>query len=67
MADEKRVVLVKPGDILLIGNARTVIRDLEDDVVAAMSDWFDKQGITVAVFEADISIDLATSKRVSDA
>jgi hypothetical protein len=55
-SEERRVVLVKPGDMLLIGNARDVHDDPE--ALARLGDWFQAAGIRVAVFAGDIDIDL---------
>lgn len=60
MADEKRVVLVKPGDILLIGN--TEIMSARDFTVAIEA--FKKLRLKVIVFADDINIDLVTADHV---
>jgi hypothetical protein len=58
-SEEQRVVLVKPGDMLLIGNARDAHEDRE--ALARLGDWFQAAGIRVAVFANDIDLDLLPS------
>lgn len=55
---EKRVVLVKPGDLLLIGN----IGEMPPENIERMHDWFEQSGIRICVFAADISMDLLSGK-----
>lgn len=51
---ERHVVLVKPGDMLLIGNC-----DLPDDESRQfIGEFFYERGITVCMFSQDIDIDL---------
>lgn len=54
MREGKRVVLVKPGDTLLIGN----IPDITPEMAELLSDFFIRQKISVAVFASDIDVDL---------
>lgn len=54
MADETRVVLIKPGDILLIGNLGDYFDP--DAVRSAISDLGDRIGVKVYAFAADIDI-----------
>jgi hypothetical protein len=49
---ERRVVLAKPGDLLLIGNAGDYVADPQ------VGDFFESLGLKVAVFAGDIDIDL---------
>lgn len=54
MADaEKRVVLVKPGDLLLIGNAPHAASRASE----SMEKLFDHLNIKVVVFADDITLD----------
>jgi hypothetical protein len=56
-SEERRVVLVKPGDVLLIGNVGDHIANAESwDHVGPF--FRDVLGIRVVVFERDIVLDL---------
>lgn len=54
---ETRAVLVKPGDLLLIGNVGIATTD-DHDVLAAGVEFFRRLGIDVVFFAEDIRIDL---------
>lgn len=52
-AAETRAVLVKPGDVLLIGN----VGETDPDSLRGLNVFWEELGIRVAVFEGDIDID----------
>jgi hypothetical protein len=56
MADESetRVLLVKPGDVLLIGHLGDSVRP--ESLGAALADFRKQTGINVYAFTADIDI-----------
>jgi hypothetical protein len=56
--EERRVVLVKPGDLLLIGNAPNV---LSGDVDRPAMELFERLKIKVTIFADDIDLDLLPS------
>lgn len=61
---EKRVVLIKPGDVLLIGGVRFVD---PDHGAETMRRFRELTGITPAVFFADdIQIDALTADQLRD-
>lgn len=64
MSDEKRVVLVKPGDVLLIGGARFNSAEHGAETVQRFREL---TGITPVVFFADdIQIDQLTTAQLWD-
>ena len=56
MSNETRALLLKPGDTLLIGN----VGDLDDDVHEHAREFFERIGVSVAIFAGDIDIDKAS-------
>jgi len=57
-SDERRVILVKPGDVLLIGNIGSKFAPAAlAEVIKALSELV---GCPVAVFEEDIDLDAVT-------
>lgn len=60
-APERRVVLLKPGDVLLIG--RCDVLDVQD--AERLGAALDKLGIKAVVFSDDIVIDSATADAVA--
>lgn len=55
MSDGTRVLLIKPGDILLVGNLGT---DLDPVALSrAIGEFSEQTGIKVYAFAADIDID----------
>jgi hypothetical protein len=56
MSEGQRVFLVKPGDVLLLGNVQI---PADSDVYDDWSRFCDEVGIRVAVFEADITAAVA--------
>ena len=54
MEEAKRVVLVEPGDVLLIGN----VTDLDEETSAAIAKWAREIGLRIAVFPEAIDIDV---------
>jgi hypothetical protein len=55
--DEKRVVLVKPGDVLLLGNiGRVESPEQVEPIVRCLG----RLGITALLFSADIKMDTRT-------
>lgn len=59
MSDDVRVVLVKPGDKLLIGNVGELDADNAAQVVSAFNEL---TGLRVVLFEADIDIALMSDE-----
>lgn len=59
MADEVRVVLVKPGDKLLIGNVGELDAETATEVVKAFNELV---GLRVVLFEEDISMSLLSDE-----
>lgn len=55
---EQRVVLVKPGDLLILGNVGPLSADDHDALAGALGALYRQLGIHVAVFEADVHLDL---------
>ena len=55
MGEKKRVVLVEPGDVLLIGG----VSPLTDETVRALGEFFAANDISVALFEEGIDISKA--------
>lgn len=58
MSDEKRVLLVKPGDTVLIGN----VGRITPDEAAAAVECFRSLDLDVVVFAGDIDIDLVPTR-----
>lgn len=58
MAEVRHVLLVKPGDILLIGNVGGLDVDEIDRVQPALRDLL---GIEVVLFESDIDMSMVSS------
>lgn len=54
MPETKRVVLVEPGDVLLIGN----VGDTSDLPAELFGEWADRIGIEITVFREAIDIDV---------
>ena len=52
MAEERHVVLAKPGDVLLIGN----VGQIDQELLQAASGMFNELQIKVFWFAADIEI-----------
>lgn len=52
-ADARRVLLVKPGDVLLVGN----VGETDPDAVKAASALLECLGITTVLFAGDIDVD----------
>ncbi len=60
-ADAVRVVLLKPGDVLLIGNAGQLDEDAIDALHTAASHLSSALGLAqVALFEGDIDLAVTT-------
>lgn len=60
---EQRVLLIKPGDLLLVGNAG----ELMDEGFSEVLGQFTKRlGVNVILFEADIEIGRLTPEQVKD-
>lgn len=57
-AVEQRVVLVKPGDLLILGNVGPLAAEQMDALTASVGGLYRQLGIHVAVFEADVRLDL---------
>lgn len=58
MTDEKRVLLLKPGDTLLIGNVGDLPAEVFNEVTGALAVLREHVGVVdVVLFERDISID----------
>lgn len=65
MAEEKRVVLVKPGDVLLISGVTLPTDEAGHDVGLVVAEFFREHcGIQVALFEDAITIDTAPAADV---
>lgn len=55
MADETRVILVKPGDVLLVGNLGSDVH--AEALSRAIGEFHERTGIMIYAFAADIDID----------
>lgn len=63
MAEEKRVVLVKPGDVLVIGNLGTTE---EEEIVSAI-DSLHRLGLSsLLLFAEDIQIDAIPREQLAE-
>jgi hypothetical protein len=59
MEDVRHIVLVRPGDVLLIGNVGTSLDDDGTEALQQLGAIFrDGLGIEVVAFEADINVDM---------
>lgn len=59
--DGTRIVLVKPGDVLLIGNVGALPIEAVESLQPGLAALKDKLGLAgIAVFEGDIDLDAVT-------
>ncbi len=59
--EETRVFLVKPGDVLLIGNVGAAAMEELD----SLGEFFQKAGIKCTVFNDDIQLDLLSAEQLN--
>ena len=59
MEQSKRIVLVEPGDVLIIGNTG----ELGKQTIEAIGTWADDIGIRVALFRAAVDLDVFKADR----
>lgn len=65
MPEEKRVVLVKPGDVLLISGVTLELDEAGIDANETVARFFREHcGVSVALFEDDITIGVAPAEDV---
>lgn len=60
---EQRVLLVKPGDLLLVGNAGEL---MEPEISESLGQFCQRLGVNILLFEADIEIGRLTPEQVID-
>jgi len=60
---ETRVVLIKPGDVLLIGNAGPFGEEMLACLDVAVAEFKKRLGIDVTIFDADITIGVGSPHR----
>lgn len=62
MSEEKRVILIKPGDVVLIGNVGSLSYEEVEGMRPSLVKLAEKLGLRVALFESDITMDVASSE-----
>lgn len=58
--ESKRVLLIEPGDVLLIGG---IGHEVSPDVAQGLAKWASDIGVQVALFAEDIDIDVLKADR----
>jgi len=64
-AGETRVVLVKPGDVLLIGNVGDLAAVGGEDGFLALSAALDKLGLPTILFASDVDTSVLTRENIA--